>query len=170
MPPSLFILPTTDVKNPQSKSHPMSTYESRSNESTNHIFGTLVGINIPSMIIYLLSNATNFNFIYLRVADNERLRNHSFTLELEFAGIASEDPSRAIFRYSEKRLGWTTLTHTTTSGLRHSAALRNKTMVALSRAILLKSHGLTQCQSMSNSKALLTMSLQTLIRPAEHSL
>ena len=83
----------------------MSTYESRPNESTNHIFGTLVGINIPSMIIYLLSNATNLNVIYLRVADNERLRNHSFTLEFEFAGFASEDPNRAIFRYSEKRLG-----------------------------------------------------------------
>ena len=41
---------------------------------------------------------TNLNFIYLRVPDNERLSNHSFTLKLEFAGLAPEDPNRAIFR------------------------------------------------------------------------
>ena len=41
---------------------------------------------------------TNLNFIYLRVPDNERLKNHSFTLELEFAGFDPENPNRAIFR------------------------------------------------------------------------
>ena len=42
--------------------------------------------------------ATNLNFVYLRIADNERLRNHSFTIEFEFAGFATENPDRAIFR------------------------------------------------------------------------
>ena len=52
--------------------------------------------------------ATNLNFVYLRIADNERLRNHSFTLELEFAGFATENPNRAIFR----RKAWLDDAHT----------------------------------------------------------
>ncbi len=52
--------------------------------------------------------ATNLNFVYLRIADNERLRNHSFTLEFEFSGFATEDSNRAIFR----RRAWLDDAHT----------------------------------------------------------
>ena len=52
--------------------------------------------------------ATNPNFVYLRIADNERLRNHSFTLEFKFAGFATDNPNRAIFR----RRAWLDDAHT----------------------------------------------------------
>ena len=42
----------------------------------------------------------HLNFAYLHLLDM-RLSNHSFTLELEFAGFAPENPNRALFRKRE---------------------------------------------------------------------
>ena len=40
----------------------------------------------------------NSGYIFCNVGKNKRLRNHSFTLELEFSGLTPENPNRAIFR------------------------------------------------------------------------